>query len=255
MRARRQYRAPTQAEIAALGAGAGSSSPSAPRRGAAAAVTARARARSCSSARAGRSASTRPMAGKALTVVAELSAASIQAGRWKDGADVEVVAVAADGSPAGERRGARIEPGAYAAAIRADGRRPPGRRASTVRLSGAVGESRRRLGPAARRRPARWSATPSPTAPPRASRRGRSRASSSRATNGSASSGRCSRRSTAARCVCSTGRGKPLPVELPRRRGSRHARGGGRDVPVGSGPRGLSDRAHRRCRYRAPRST
>ena len=55
--------------------------------------------------------------GKQLTVVAELSAASIQAGRWKEGADVEVAASGADGTPLGTARGT-IEPGSYAAAIR-----------------------------------------------------------------------------------------------------------------------------------------
>jgi hypothetical protein len=54
--------------------------------------------------------------GKDLTVVAELSAASIQAGRWKDGADVEAVASTADGSPVAKARG-RIDAGAFATTI------------------------------------------------------------------------------------------------------------------------------------------
>jgi hypothetical protein len=52
-----------------------------------------------------------------LTAVAELSASSIQAGRWKMGAEVEVVAVGADGSPLATARG-KIDAGAYATAIR-----------------------------------------------------------------------------------------------------------------------------------------
>ena len=45
-------------------------------------------------------------------MVAELSAASILAGKWKDGADVEVVAIGANGEPVATARG-KIEPGAY----------------------------------------------------------------------------------------------------------------------------------------------
>jgi VWFA-related protein len=115
VRARRQYRAPTEAEIAALAAGVGTSSSSAPAapappspRELALVVLERA---------------SRPFsvyaaaAGRQLTVVTELSAASIQAGTWKDGADVEVVAVGADGTPVVTAKG-KIEPGSYATAIR-----------------------------------------------------------------------------------------------------------------------------------------
>jgi VWFA-related protein len=139
IRARRHYRAPTEAEIAALsvaapatrsvgtgaGAGAGPAAPSA--RETALAILERAN---------------RPfaaytaIAGNQLTVVAELSAASIQSGRWKDGADVEVATAAADGAAMGTARG-RIEPGSYAASIRMpfDAARAPAR--VTVRLSGS----------------------------------------------------------------------------------------------------------------------
>ena len=54
--------------------------------------------------------------GKSLTVVAELSAASIKAGRWRDGADVVVRAVGANDEPLATGRG-RIEPGSYSVAI------------------------------------------------------------------------------------------------------------------------------------------
>jgi hypothetical protein len=56
------------------------------------------------------------VAGKRLTVVAELSAASIQAGRWKDGADVSVAAVGANGEPLAVAK-ARIGGGTYSVAI------------------------------------------------------------------------------------------------------------------------------------------
>jgi hypothetical protein len=85
--------------------------------------------------------SSRPMAvyaaiaGAEMTVVAELSAASIQAGRFKDGADITVEAASTDGAPVARGRG-RIDAGAYAAAIPvtiAPGA-PPTR--VTVRLTG-----------------------------------------------------------------------------------------------------------------------
>jgi hypothetical protein len=56
------------------------------------------------------------VAGKKLTVVAELSAASIQAGRWKDGADVDVQAIAAGDVPIATAKG-RMEPGTYSVAV------------------------------------------------------------------------------------------------------------------------------------------
>jgi hypothetical protein len=55
--------------------------------------------------------------GNALTVVAELSSTSIHTGRWKDGADVDAVASAVDGSPVAKAHG-RIEPGTYATTIK-----------------------------------------------------------------------------------------------------------------------------------------
>jgi VWFA-related protein len=112
IRARRQYRAPTEAEIAALAAsasppaGGSASAPTGPSaREMALAVLERA---------------SRPfavytaIAGNELTVVAELSAASIQAGRWKEGAAVQIVLSAADGSEIVRSHGG-IGPGVYAA--------------------------------------------------------------------------------------------------------------------------------------------
>src|SRR5262245_50778086 len=55
-------------------------------------------------------------AGKRLTVVAELSAASIQAGRWKDGADVDVRAMGPGDEPIATAK-ARIEPGTFSVAV------------------------------------------------------------------------------------------------------------------------------------------
>lgn len=55
--------------------------------------------------------------GNDLTVVAELSSASIQAGRWKDGADVEAVASAADGHQVAKGQ-SHIDAGTYSTTIR-----------------------------------------------------------------------------------------------------------------------------------------
>jgi VWFA-related protein len=116
VRARRQYRAPTQAEMRALAAGVGASSSSKPTAVAVppspreAALTLLERA-------------PRPFvvyaaaAANEVTIVAELSAASIQAGKWRDGADVEIVVSGVDGTPVATARG-KIEPGSYSTAIR-----------------------------------------------------------------------------------------------------------------------------------------
>ena len=137
VRARRQYRAPTEAEIAALAAGGGTSSSSPPASAAPAPPSPRELALIVLE-RASRPFSVyAAAAGRQLTVVTELSAASIQAGTWKDGADVEVVAVAADGSPLASAKG-KIEPGSYATAIRLT---PPSAWPSRVevRLKGSTG--------------------------------------------------------------------------------------------------------------------
>lgn len=111
IRARREYRAPTEAEIAALSAPpappAATPASSVSPRDAALMVLERA---------------SRPfvpyaaVAGTTLTVVTELSAASIQAGRWKEGADVAVTATGANGEPLATGRG-RIDAGSYSVLV------------------------------------------------------------------------------------------------------------------------------------------
>lgn len=133
IRARRQYRAPTQAEINALAYPSSASSTAA----AAAAAAPR------ETALAGLERASRPFAayaaisGTTMTVVAELSGASIQAGKWKDGADVEVTASGAGGEPMGAARG-RIEAGTYAAVVPAPlgGTARPSRVSVALRSSG-----------------------------------------------------------------------------------------------------------------------
>lgn len=113
IRARREYRAPTESEIAALAAGT-TTARSAP---SAAASPSPAEAALTLLGRANRPfAAYGASAGTQLTVVAELSAASIQAGRWNDGADIAVAASAADGTELGTARGT-LEPGTYSSAI------------------------------------------------------------------------------------------------------------------------------------------
>jgi hypothetical protein len=56
------------------------------------------------------------VSGSTITVVAELSAASIQASRWKDGADVSVQAVGESGAPLASGK-AHLEAGTYSVAI------------------------------------------------------------------------------------------------------------------------------------------
>jgi hypothetical protein len=74
---------------------------------------------------------------KALTVIAELSWSSIQTGRWKEGADVEAVASAADGRHVAKGQG-HIDAGAFATTIRLplDGDAQPAHVSVSVRGNG-----------------------------------------------------------------------------------------------------------------------
>ncbi|HEX4567867.1 MAG TPA: VWA domain-containing protein [Vicinamibacterales bacterium] len=122
IRARRQYRAPTQAEIDALAArpAGGASVAAAPTdRETALAILERA---------------ARPFAtytalkGDTLTIVMELTPSSIQNARWKSGADVQITASTPEGTTLMTTRG-RIEAGAYSAVVplTIDLSRPPAR--------------------------------------------------------------------------------------------------------------------------------
>lgn len=134
IRARRQYRAPTEAEIAAMASGVGATSSAAP--GAPPAPSAYETALVALE-RASRPFAVYPSsAGQQLTVVTELSAASILAGKWKDGADVEIAAMGANGEPLATARG-KIEPGAFSASITLPAPSAPPARL-TVRLRGGA---------------------------------------------------------------------------------------------------------------------
>ena len=131
IRARRQYRAPTEAEIAALAAGP----PQSPRSSGATAGPSPREAALTILERASRPfAAYVATSGKTLNVVAELSAASIQAGRWKNGADVDVTAIGANSEPLGTAKG-KIDAGAFSTMIAVPMNGPRPARVS-VRLQG-----------------------------------------------------------------------------------------------------------------------
>ena len=72
-----------------------------------------------------------------LTLVTELTAPEIEAGRWKDGADVQVVVAAASGETVAMSKG-RIEPGARAAVMKIPIEKAPGPFHATLRIRSAV---------------------------------------------------------------------------------------------------------------------
>ena len=118
VRARREYRAPTEAEMASMRAAA--SEPAAP------APTASAPAGPTAERALGELTRLRPTAtllahGAAfpgeVAIAAELAASAIEVGRWKGGGDVEIVVSNAGGQNAGAGRG-RIDAGARATLIR-----------------------------------------------------------------------------------------------------------------------------------------
>jgi len=75
--------------------------------------------------------------GGTLTLVTELTAPEIEAGRWKDGADVQVVVTAASGETVAMSKG-RIEPGARAAVMRIPIEKAPGPFNATLRIRSAA---------------------------------------------------------------------------------------------------------------------
>jgi VWFA-related protein len=130
LRARREYRAPTEAEMAALRdastrAAAGPTPPSAVET----ALDALARLRPAAPFTAYGTAS-----GSDLTIVAEIAAAEIEGGRWKQGADVQVM-VTTDKGETHSARG-RVEPGARGTLIKVPVGRETGPWNALVRLSG-----------------------------------------------------------------------------------------------------------------------
>jgi VWFA-related protein len=113
IRARREYRAPTDAEMASLrAASTAAAAATAPPSAAQVALSALSRVSPSS-----RLNAYGTVIGNEVTIVAEISAAEIEAGRWKPGAEVDVLFSAKDGSEPLALKG-RIEPGSRSALIR-----------------------------------------------------------------------------------------------------------------------------------------
>jgi VWFA-related protein len=131
IRARREYRAPTEEEMSALrsnttSAAAAAAPPSAGQ------VALSALSRVSPSSRLNAYGT---VIGNEATIVAEISAAEIEAGRWKQGADVEVLfSSKSGGEPLGLK--ARIEPGTRSALIRVPTDSAPGPWQAVVRMRG-----------------------------------------------------------------------------------------------------------------------
>jgi hypothetical protein len=123
IRARRQYRAPTLEEINALSA---KSLPGTP--GAAKPATDRETALAILERASRPFATYTALNGKTLTVVTELTPSSIQNGRWKAGADVQITASTTEGGTPTMGRG-KIEPGSYSVVVPVaiDPAKPPAR--------------------------------------------------------------------------------------------------------------------------------
>ena len=71
--------------------------------------------------------------GDTLTLVTELTAPEVEAGRWKDGADLQIVVTAASGETVAMTKG-RIEPGARAAAVKIPVAKSAGPFSATIRM-------------------------------------------------------------------------------------------------------------------------
>ncbi|HEU4927697.1 MAG TPA: VWA domain-containing protein [Vicinamibacterales bacterium] len=131
IRARREYRAPTEEEMAGLRSATSA---------AAAAVAPPSAGQVALSALTRVSPSSRLNAygtviGNEATIVAEIAAAEIEAGRWKQGADVDVLfSSKSGGEPLGLK--ARIEPGTRSAVIRVPTDSAPGPWQAVVRMRG-----------------------------------------------------------------------------------------------------------------------
>jgi VWFA-related protein len=131
IRARREYRAPTEEEMSSLrsstsAAAAAAAPPSAGQ------VALSALSRVSPSSRLNAYAT---VIGNEAAIVAEISAAEIESGRWKQGADVEVLfSPKSGGEPVGLK--ARIEPGTRSALVRVPTDSSPGPWQAVVRMRG-----------------------------------------------------------------------------------------------------------------------
>jgi VWFA-related protein len=131
IRARREYRAPTEEEMAGLrSATSAAAAAAAPPSAGQVALSALTRVSPSSRVNAYGT-----LIGNEATIVAEIAAAEIEAGRWKQGADVDVLfSSKSGGEPLGLK--ARIEPGTRSAVIRVPTDSAPGPWQAVVRMRG-----------------------------------------------------------------------------------------------------------------------
>jgi VWFA-related protein len=136
IRARREYRAPTEEDIAAMRAStaAAAAAPSAPT-GTEMALSELKRLRP------GAAVHTRAtVINDELLLILELTAPEIEAGRWKSGADLQVMISAAGGEPLSTARG-RIEPGGRSVVVRVPVKGATGPFNATLRAASTTGDS------------------------------------------------------------------------------------------------------------------
>ena len=131
IRARREYRAPTEEEMAGLRTATGSAgAATAPPSAGQVALSALSRVSPSS-----RLNAYGTVIGNEAAIVAEISAAEIESGRWKQGADVDVLfSSKSGGEPVGLK--ARIEPGTRSALVRVPTESSPGPWQAVVRMRG-----------------------------------------------------------------------------------------------------------------------
>ena len=137
IRARREYRAPTEEEMAAIrnvraGAAASPAAPSPEK----AALSALQRFNPSARVQAYGTA-----IGSDVAIVAELSAAEIESGRWKDGADVQISLSAKSGAGQSQTVSARIEPGSRGTVVRLPVGNEGGPWQAVVKVRGTEGAS------------------------------------------------------------------------------------------------------------------
>jgi hypothetical protein len=136
IRARREYRAPTEEDIAAMRAAtaAAAAAPAEPT-GTEMALSELKRLRP------GAAVHTRgAVINEELLLTLELTAPEIEAGRWKSGADIQVMISAGSGEPLTTARG-RIEPGGRSAVIRVPVKGATGPFNATLRVSSSTGHT------------------------------------------------------------------------------------------------------------------
>ena len=128
VRARREYRAPTEEEVASMRAATATRAnpaPVAPSESAFAELQRQ---------RPGAALHTRgTVAGDELVITTELTAPEVEAGRWKTGADVQLMLSTADGEAVTSTK-ARIEPGARSATLRSPLQKKAGPFEATIRV-------------------------------------------------------------------------------------------------------------------------